>query len=609
MAQRRALTSSFGSTDADNLFAPGGTMRRAGLLAGGTAGPAPQEDGGMRTNPGQSGPEGPAVQPPPIVSPPIVTNAPGGGQPAPSWQPGAKAGQNVTLLGFDNAKLDNPNYTSKDSGKYGAPVRTFYQGLKQDVGLSRGGLDNMINYLKSNGFAGAQAVGDDKIDFGDGQGPIDVIRSDGQIVFQNTTGNPVWEKQRGVGGGSFDLGNAGLQRKPAPAPGSPGDYDGGSVDPFAAMGGGVKLPGGGWVPKDHPLAAGAAMTTPPAAEGSRAPVRRPANGGLQPISGGGQQSYVGPGPQSPEPGIERAPEVDRGVYNAEADAPELGADPSRGRLDEIIQKLLTGDLNQSIIDRRVDQARGVLDKQRKSAVDTLGAQLAERGQGANDGSSGSASMRLDTQLNDDFANEVSGIYANEAENADNRMLQALAAGTDLSVADMQAVIDRFEAQTGRQNANTNTNRLGLDTELGRAGVANDKYRIDTDRYLGDQRNATDRYGIDKDFEVASGRNENDRYGIDRNFDIAGMNNATERYGIDRRADIDSERNRIDEMLGGRGLDLQGRGQELDWNKFAANFGLDREKLMFDMENNDIGSIIQLLQQLYGGAGIGQGGYI
>ncbi len=30
--------------------------------------------------------------------------------------------------------------------------------------------------------------------------PIDVIRSDGQIVYQNTTGNPQWESQHGGGG-------------------------------------------------------------------------------------------------------------------------------------------------------------------------------------------------------------------------------------------------------------------------------------------------------------------------------------------------------------------------------------------------------------------------
>jgi len=47
---------------------------------------------------------------------------------------------------------------------------------------------------------------------------------------------------------------------PAPPP---------SSDPFTAMGGGVQLPGGEWVPKDHPLAASAAPAAPaPAAPGA-----------------------------------------------------------------------------------------------------------------------------------------------------------------------------------------------------------------------------------------------------------------------------------------------------------------------------------------------------
>jgi hypothetical protein len=117
--------------------------------------------------------------------------------PAQTWSPGAKAGQDVTLLGFDSAKLFDPNSGSAAGSKYTNDAKVFAQGLKQDVGLSRGGLGNMVNFYHGNGFPDATAVGDDKID-PDGPGPqapIDVIRSDGQIVYQNTTGNPYWEGQ------------------------------------------------------------------------------------------------------------------------------------------------------------------------------------------------------------------------------------------------------------------------------------------------------------------------------------------------------------------------------------------------------------------------------
>jgi hypothetical protein len=136
------------------------------------------------------------------------------GPAAPTYSAGANAGKNSgMILGYDTGKLNDTGYTS---GKYNAAVRAFSGGLKQDVGVSRGGLDNMVNYVKANGFPNAKTVGNDKIDFGDGAGPIDVIRSDGQIVFQDPRG--------GGGTGTSPVG-------------------GSSVTPSA--GGGVGFSGGG----------------------------------------------------------------------------------------------------------------------------------------------------------------------------------------------------------------------------------------------------------------------------------------------------------------------------------------------------------------------------
>jgi hypothetical protein len=139
---------------------------------------------------------------------------------APTWNPGKNAGQKVTIIGFDRDKLEDPKSGSDPGSKYSPAAKAFYNGLKQDVGLSRGGLDNMVNYLRANGFKDAKMVGDDKIDFGDGMGPIDVIRSDGQIVFQNTTGNPVWENKAKTG--SFGPGAAKIPGTPGTPPDKPG---------------------------------------------------------------------------------------------------------------------------------------------------------------------------------------------------------------------------------------------------------------------------------------------------------------------------------------------------------------------------------------------------
>lgn len=163
----------------------GYTPYEAGGYTGGTA-QRPQVDPTTVEQPPQDGAPPAAPTPPQGATPPLA-DAPGGVPPGstPTWTPGAHAGQNVTLLGYDSGKLNDPSYST---GKYNSAVQAFYNGLKQDVGLSRGGLGNMIAYLQANGFKGAKAVGDDKIDFGDGAGPIDVVRSDGQIVFQDPRG-------------------------------------------------------------------------------------------------------------------------------------------------------------------------------------------------------------------------------------------------------------------------------------------------------------------------------------------------------------------------------------------------------------------------------------
>lgn len=179
LSNRKALLGALGADEEDPLAVPGATGIAAGEGAP-NAGPAPVLD-------------------PPLGVPDAAADAP---KPQ-TWSPGANAGKNSgMILGYDTGKLDDPSY--QKGTKYNAAVRAFSGGLKQDVGVSRGGLGNMNEYLKANGFPNAQVVGDDKIDFGDGGGPIDVIRSDGQIVFQDPRG-----AINSGGGGSSDGGGGG----------------------------------------------------------------------------------------------------------------------------------------------------------------------------------------------------------------------------------------------------------------------------------------------------------------------------------------------------------------------------------------------------------------
>lgn len=99
----------------------------------------------------------------------------------PAYPPSAYA----PIQGFDINKL-NGTIPYDSPQKYSDAVRVFSRGLGAGgVQISRGNLGGMVSFAQANGFPNARAVGDDKIDFGDGNGPIDVITSDGQIWFQN----------------------------------------------------------------------------------------------------------------------------------------------------------------------------------------------------------------------------------------------------------------------------------------------------------------------------------------------------------------------------------------------------------------------------------------
>ena len=88
--------------------------------------------------------------------------------------------------GFDFEKLSGTRpYDSPQ--KYSDAVRNFSEFLGGGGQLARNNLGGAVDFAKSKGF-NASAVGDDKIDYGDGRGAIDVVRSDGQLWFNNMPG-------------------------------------------------------------------------------------------------------------------------------------------------------------------------------------------------------------------------------------------------------------------------------------------------------------------------------------------------------------------------------------------------------------------------------------
>ena len=119
---------------------------------------------------------------------------------APAPAPAPQGGGYASFAGFDGSKFGKD---SKPGSKYTKDAGVYSQAIGAGVDFGRGNLGGLVDFYKKDGFPNATAVGDDKID-PDGPGPqapIDVIRSDGLKVYQNTTGNPQWEAQYGGGAG------------------------------------------------------------------------------------------------------------------------------------------------------------------------------------------------------------------------------------------------------------------------------------------------------------------------------------------------------------------------------------------------------------------------
>ena len=88
----------------------------------------------------------------------------------------AEARSYQPMPGFDYVKLNTPSHTT--------PKYVFARAT-QDIPLAFGrasrstGLQQIVDTVKQNGYPNAKVTGKDSIDFGDGNGDIDVLTSDG----------------------------------------------------------------------------------------------------------------------------------------------------------------------------------------------------------------------------------------------------------------------------------------------------------------------------------------------------------------------------------------------------------------------------------------------
>ena len=103
-----------------------------------------------------------------------------------------------------------------------------------------------------------------------------------------------------------------------------------------------------------------------------------------------------------------------------------------------------GDFNQDIVNRRSENAATALRKHANSRKANNNAYLAERGL-IGSGPEASAQNRVEEDIANQYADAVSGIYADESSAADQRMMQAISLAAGLSTADADRLLGYFRA--------------------------------------------------------------------------------------------------------------------------------------------------------------------
>ena len=242
------------------------------------------------------------------------------------------------------------------------------------------------------------------------------------------------------------------------------------TDPFAAMGGGVQLPNGGWVPKNHPLA-------------------------QQYLAQQSQQQTTAPGAAPTAPA---ATNVQQQAANAQTYSATPGAAPTayttnQGTQDVIRNTYLQRAMQGTTIDARTDPNirqqsdafAAAMERARRDAV----ADAAERNFAQGLASSGAATA--EQRLINERAAQARGSFeaelvARELANRRDEIREALGALTGLLTADQEAALRRelaeLEAQLQRAGIASSeklaARELDLKRTLGLKGLDLDRLRIE-----------------------------------------------------------------------------------------------------------------------------------
>jgi hypothetical protein len=197
-----------------------------------------------------------------------------------------------------------------------------------------------------------------------------------------------------------------------------------------------------------------------------------------PVPGAGEWASM-PGQQGPAPAPSGAPSwlsaPTGGSMGGSFGSATGSASSGRGFGDiqaQLAKLYPDGMFNEDIVNRRTEMAREAGERARQSRMKTAGAALASRGQGVDDGTYASSVENIETDTFDQLMGEVSGIYANESENADERMIQALQIAAGLTEAEARIAVEQFRAQS--------------DDALGWGGLALGNKKADQDYSIGNR---------------------------------------------------------------------------------------------------------------------------
>lgn len=236
----------------------------------------------------------------------------------------------------------------------------------------------------------------------------------------------------------------------------------------------------------------------------------------------------------------KTPEQGGGAAGGASGGSASGAQAPAGGMQELYTMLsklmgIGGEYNKDILNRRVESSRESMNRARSSQSDLLKAQLAERGL-LGSGAETTAITGLEEDLGDIYAGNVRDIYADESERSDKRLMDTLGIAAGLSGQDAQRLVDWFNAHAGR--------------DIGMGQIAATNRRTDADSAA-----------------------EAGRLGLG--------------YG-----QLD-----LDRMLGTGRLGIDNMRAVNDYNLGLGDIGLRRDLGFGQLENQNIGNLITVLQIL------------